>query len=819
MPDDLNYTALAGMLDETIASTPGSDAPGTVRSGTALRYFGDYELEEEIARGGMGVVYRARQVTLDRTVAVKVLRDTAFAGGEDVERFKLEASAVAALRHPHIVGIHEIGEHEGTHFFSMDYVPGGTLAQVLKEGPLPVRKAAALLVKIAQAIHHAHSQGVLHRDLKPGNILLDAAGEPVVTDFGLAKHAGADAGLTLTGQVLGTPAYMAPEQAEGRTRESDARTDVYGLGALLYHMVSGRPPFAGDSHLAIITQVTQTEPVSVRLLNPSIPRDLETICAKAMAKEPPRRYQSAREMAEDVQRFLDGKPVLARPVGAVGKTWRWARRHRALAAALALTALSLTTAAVVALLSAQRMKASRDAEARSRAAAEALIKDMLVGMRNKLRALNKVELLDDAAAAAEKYFESLPPPLSSRTAQQRAAMLETRSDVLAARNDIAGAIAKQRTSREILEHLLQTEPADPTLLNDAAHAAQALAWLHKRRGHPADALPLLRRAQELYQQRVAVQPANPSIRHAAALATCSYCQALGVAGQKDEAWSLIQPLHLQPPQPDATDPAALDRAAELSINLGDALWYAAHRPEASAGYLRALTFAEKACALQPGTFKLQHRLITTLERVTDVHLENKDYPAARDTATRRLAISETLATADPANLQHRADVAAAHGRLGIISRGLKDPAAGLDHTRKARVIYETLAAADPANLRHRYALVIQWLDEARFLQETDYPGAQQAYTRAHEAGAPLLKADARNLDYRRNVVVARLNESNLHLHHRNFAAARQSQAAAAEANAAMIKDFPDYSPCRRDAETIAKTLVDITSAEKAATEK
>ena len=322
MNEDLDYTALAGMLDETIASTPGDGAAMPDRSGTLLPYFGDYELEHEIARGGMGIVYRARQHTLNRTVAVKVLRDNAFAGGDEVERFKTEAGAAAALRHPHIVGIHEIGEHNGTHFFSMDYVPGGTLSQLLRDGPLPARKAAELLVKLAQAIEHAHSQGVLHRDLKPANVLMDAAGEPVVTDFGLAKHAASDAGLTVTGQVLGTPAYMAPEQAAGRTRECDARTDVYGLGALLYHMTAGRPPFAGDTHLTVIHQVTHDEPVSLRLLNPSIPRDLETICAKAMAKEIPRRYQTAQAMADDVQRFLDGKPVLARPVGALGKTWR-----------------------------------------------------------------------------------------------------------------------------------------------------------------------------------------------------------------------------------------------------------------------------------------------------------------------------------------------------------------------------------------------------------------------------------------------------------------------------------------------------------------
>ncbi|MFN0129770.1 MAG: serine/threonine-protein kinase [Verrucomicrobiales bacterium] len=345
-------------------------AAAALPEGTALRYFGDYLLEEEIARGGMGIVYRAVQLPLGRTVAVKVLRDGAFAGGSEVERFRREASSAAALRHRNIVGIHEIGEHEGAHFFSMDYVAGPTLGQLLRDGSLPARNAAALMVKIAQAIHHAHAAGVLHRDLKPSNVLMDTEGEPMVTDFGLARLDAAEMGLTLSGQVLGTPAYMAPEQAEGLSKEAGPPTDVYGLGALFYHMLTGRMPFTGDSHMAVLKQVTNDEPVSAVLLNPSVPRDVETVCAKAMSKDPARRYASALALAEDLKRFLDGKPVLARPVSPAGKLWRWARRHRALAASLAGVALSLLAVAVVSAVSARRLKSSRDDEKAARVLAD-----------------------------------------------------------------------------------------------------------------------------------------------------------------------------------------------------------------------------------------------------------------------------------------------------------------------------------------------------------------------------------------------------------------------------------------------------------------
>jgi len=366
MADDFDFSALAEVLEGIPAAVSG-EAPS---ADAAPPGFGDYVLEAEIARGGMGIVYRARQTTLDRVVAVKFLRDGALASGTEVERFRAEAAAAAGLRHRNIVGIHEIGEHDGHCFFSMEYVSGPTLGGLLKDGPLPVRRAAGYLVKIAAALAHAHGAGVLHRDLKPSNILLDETDEPMVTDFGLAKRGAVGDGLTLSGQVVGTPAYMAPEQAQGLSKEAGPASDVYGLGALLYHLLTGRPPFAGESHLAVLKQVVEDEPVSVALLHRAVPRDLETICAKAMAKESSRRYVSAQAMKEDLQRFLDGRPVLARPVSPVGKLWRWSRRHRGLAAALAGVGFLLAGIAVVSTVSARRLRASRDQERTARSEAE-----------------------------------------------------------------------------------------------------------------------------------------------------------------------------------------------------------------------------------------------------------------------------------------------------------------------------------------------------------------------------------------------------------------------------------------------------------------
>ena len=316
--------------------------PGSTPSepGTPVRTFGGYELLGEIARGGMGVVYKARQASLNRVVALKLILAGHLASDDDVRRFHHEAQAAAGLQHPRIVAIHEIGEHLGQHYFSMDYVEGTSLAAEVRDGPLEPGRAAALVRTLAEAVHYAHQQGILHRDLKPSNVLLDADGRPRITDFGLAKRLDAGRGHTLTGTVVGTPSYMSPEQASGGTRGPiGPLSDVYSLGAILYELLTGRPPFRAETVLDTIMLVLDSEAPLPRKLDPAIPRDLQTICLKAMAKRPARRYASAQELADDLGRYLDGEPIVARPLGLVGHVLRWARRHPALAVTAAALAL------------------------------------------------------------------------------------------------------------------------------------------------------------------------------------------------------------------------------------------------------------------------------------------------------------------------------------------------------------------------------------------------------------------------------------------------------------------------------------------------
>src|SRR6266436_2404244 len=291
-----------------------------------LKDFGDYELLEEIGRGGQGVVFRARQKSLNRTVALKVIGLAHWATEAHVKRFRLEAEAAASLNHPCIVPIYEVGERDGACYFSMGLVEGGQLDAVAKREPMPIRHAAELIAKLARTVHYAHEHGILHRDIKPGNILLDAKGEPHLTDFGLARLVETESTVTRTMEVLGTPSYMAPEQAVGNNARVTSATDVYGLGAVLYQLLTGHPPFAGGTTFETVRLVLDTEPRQPRLLNPKVDRDLETICLKCLEKEPAKRYASAQSLAEDIERFLRNEPIRSRRSSQLEHVWRWCKR-------------------------------------------------------------------------------------------------------------------------------------------------------------------------------------------------------------------------------------------------------------------------------------------------------------------------------------------------------------------------------------------------------------------------------------------------------------------------------------------------------------
>src|SRR3989440_9687256 len=297
-------TGLGSLGDELVA---GIDDPG--HPAEVLMDFGDYELLEEIGRGGQGIVYRARQKSLNRTVALKVIGLGQWATKAHLKRLRLEAAAAASLDHPCIVPIYEVGERDGSCYFSMKFIDGGQLDEVTKLKPMSARTAAELIAKLAHTVHHAHEHGILHRDIKPGNVLLDTKGEPHLTDFGLARLVETESTVTRTMEVLGTPSYMAPEQARGQNEQLTSATDVYGLGAVFYQLLTGHPPFAGGTTYETIKLVLEREPRSPRLWNSKIDRDLATVCLKCLEKDPKRRYASALALAEDLEHWLKHQPI------------------------------------------------------------------------------------------------------------------------------------------------------------------------------------------------------------------------------------------------------------------------------------------------------------------------------------------------------------------------------------------------------------------------------------------------------------------------------------------------------------------------------
>ncbi len=588
---------------------------------------GEFQLVREIGRGGMGVVYEAVQASLGRRVAVKVLPMAAGADTKQLARFQIEAQVAAALHHPHIVPIFAVGCDQGVHYYAMQLVEGRCLAALLREqrrkaesvssasvetgrgfcGPLSSRAAAGLAIQAAEALEHAHSLGVLHRDIKPANLLLEEDGHLWVSDFGLARFQGSG-DLTGSGDLLGTLRYMSPEQAGGG-RILDARTDVYSLGATLYEMVTGRAAFVGNDRQELIRQITCEEPTAARKLDPTIPRDLETIVAKAMAKEPERRYATANELALDLRRFCDDRPILARRPTLAGRLTSWSRRHRrttaTAAAALLLVALGCA-AGMARLWHEQRMSlaALAKAEAASARERQALLftfkaSDLVAG-----RALARVAFVSkDSPEAVQdrefcrtalEYYEKIAAAYGDDPSMRTiAAATFHRIGFIRTVLGEPGAKEALLESIALYERLLESDRRDEETRSELAITHGDLLILERTRGLLAEALATLEKVVALREDLAGDFPANRDYAKSLAFHRIDLCEQLEAAGRLEEAEQCRRRIAESAGRALRED----GNDARLCNNLA---WVLGSRPESpSADTALALELARNAVRLEP----------------------------------------------------------------------------------------------------------------------------------------------------------------------------------------------------------------------------
>lgn len=531
---------LAGKLAEALLPEMQSSEP-------VLPEVDGYEILSAVAKGGMGIVYKARQIKANRIVALKMLLNSGFADAEMTQRFLVEAKNAARLNHANIVSVFDVGTSHGNHFFSMEFVDGQSLRDKLNERPLANRETARMLLAITDAVAYAHEQGIVHRDLKPANVMLSLTGQPLVTDFGLAKHLGVDDQMTTTGQILGTPSYMSPEQASGEAKKVGQLADVYALGAILYTMLTGRPPFQAANPMDTVLQVIRQPPVSPRELNPDVDQDLETICLKCLEKEPASRYESARAVAEELQRYLDGVPIVARPINALERTWRLCKRHPAVAVLTCALFVTLLAGSLISLRYA--IRANRKAE---QATAQAtmtmgMVEHIIDTIQDKLRFIPgarelRRELLESTLAELEKIQDEAS--LDARIQQSKANIFVDVGDLYISLGDedkqknVAKAERYLKQGVEIFARLTrQNKNPNESFLVDHSRALDMLGMLYRNSGRAGLAIPLIDQGLRIRQQLVQLVPDKIDYQHRLAVSMMGLSECYSQLQKLDQARS------------------------------------------------------------------------------------------------------------------------------------------------------------------------------------------------------------------------------------------------------------------------------------------
>jgi serine/threonine protein kinase len=663
--------------------------PVSVKSGdTSAEDFAGYQLLEEIARGGMGVVFRALQTKVNRVVALKMILSGQLASEEEVRRFRSEAEAAALLDHPNIVPVFDVGECDGRHYFSMGYIDGQSLAERLKVGPLSPTDAAALMVPISDAVACAHDNGVIHRDLKPSNVLIDSNGAPRVTDFGLARQMESASNLTATGQVMGTPSYMPPEQAAAETDRIDARSDVYSLGAILYTLVTGRPPFQAAHIVETLRQVIDEEPVEPRILNPDVDADLETICLKCLNKEPSQRYQTATELVEELKRYLDGRPILARSVTRTERLWRWCRRNQMIAALTGTAIVSLLTGTVVsvyfAILAEKRAALAETGVATALTALESAIDKI----QNKLRFIPAAqeirrELLKDAMESLQKVSGQVQ--MQSRVDVNSAKALVDLGLLFVELGDeegfssLATAEANFRSAVRIFRETVPEDETDPQMLRDKSWALCECGSFLLDQNQLNDAEGMLQEALDLRRQLLQRTPEDPMAPFRLSVSLSDWSDLLAMRRQFQPAISfLVEALELAEraasTQPD--HPVLRDHVIQCMEKLGDAYHDLRDNDRALPYFEQTLQRTLAIHTKNPESADACNALSYSYERLGNHYLQTGNAAKALEMYSEMKRTVRMAIELDPRNRRLKEGLVFAHGKTGKAQHalGLRDEA-------------------------------------------------------------------------------------------------------------------------------------------------
>ncbi len=750
-------------FNATIDSIPSLASPGKAGLAKAAPRpeVEGYIVLSELGRGGMGVVYKARQKKLNRIVALKMVLSGAHAGQDQLARFYTEAEAVAHLQHANIVQIYEVSEHGGLPYFSLEFVDGGSLSDRIDGKPQPVDEAARQVELLSRAMAYAHAQGIVHRDLKPANVLLSKDGQPKITDFGLAKRLESDSSQTKSGTLMGTPNYMAPEQARGEVREVGPLADVYALGVILYEMLTGRTPFMGASILDTLQQVRNHEPVPPSRLQPSVPRDLETICLKCLQKEPAKRYAEAEALAEDLRRFRAGEPIVARPVAAPERLWRWCKRNKRVAALMFTVLTLLVSLAVGSSVAAIKIYREQAETERQRQAA--------VAARN----------LADEKAAAETVARQLAEDAQKEADENAKVAGEQAGVALTTLQTLIDKVQKQLDdapgNQQLKKELLQTAM---TGLNQVAQRAEKsgatgatmaaahmkLGLIYKQLGQTEEAWKQFMRCHEITQARLQAKPDHDA-RKSNVAATLTVLAEMSQDLHRDmnaaldyykQALEMREELFRHPHAGDGElDPTVVKQGlAEAYTRVGTTIFRLGNPADANEYFHKAVELRQALAEAAPDNSAIQQDLARSyhalgemyfrLNRITDArehygkslelrerffekdsknfklkqelarlygmlgerYLRSGETAAARPLYERALVLSQELVDLDPKHVDYRRDLGIAYYRSGALALVSNDAALATEFYSKCREVRERMASEDPENVRRQMELMV-----------------------------------------------------------------------------------------------------------------